>query len=366
MRKHLKFLVLLALTVLILWWFGRKLDWAEVGQSVRAADWRWLAAGVIAVSSTYLLRAYRWRTLLAPLTEAGLRPLFAATTVGFGAVFIFGRAGEVVRPAVLPLYDRRVRPAGSFATIMVERLCDIVAVVVLFALNLLWFPAPAGQESQLAHVRTAGLILLITAVVGLAALVWFERRSDRAIHWLDVRLKRWRFVPDRLARALTHLLEQVAGALRILAEPRELAIAVGWTIIIWVVNIASNWLVIRAFGLPFGLKETVFVMGWSLVGSLVPTPGGAAGAFHAATAAGLIFLNRPPNEAAAVSILLHLVAFAPALVWGLYYFLRGDVSFKRLQRLATSEEIEHAIEDDELGTDESRLPKELKAVGVSD
>lgn len=366
MRKHLKFLVLLLLAVLILWWFGRKLDWAEVGRSVRAADWRLLAAGVLTVSVTYLLRAYRWRTLLAPLTEAGLRPLFAATTVGFGAVFLFGRAGEVVRPVVLPLYDRRVRPAGSFATIMVERLCDIVAVVVLFALNVLWFAAPAGQETQLTHVRTAGLILLIIAVTGLGALVWFERRSDRAIHWLDVRFKRWRFVPDRFGRALVHLLEQLASALRILADPKELAITVGWTVIIWLVNIASNWLVIRAFGLPFGLKETIFVMGWSLVGSLVPTPGGAAGAFHAATAAGLIFLNRPPNEAAAVSILLHLVAFAPAVVWGLYYFLRGDVSFKRLQRLTSSEELEHAIEEDELQSEASPMPKELKAVGVSD
>jgi uncharacterized membrane protein YbhN (UPF0104 family) len=124
--------------------------------------------------------------------------------------------------------------------------------------------------------------------------------------------------------------------------------------------------VILAFGLPFGLKETIFVMGWSLVGSLVPTPGGAAGAFHAATAAGLIFLNRPPNEAAAVSILLHLVAFAPAVVWGLYYFLRGDVSFKRLQRLATTEEIEHAIEEDEIGIDDEAMASELRAVGVSD
>lgn len=366
MRKHLKFLVLLLLAVLILWWFGRNLDWAEVGRSVAAADWRLLAAGVITVSVTYLLRAYRWRTLLAPLTEAGLRPLFAATTVGFGAVFLFGRAGEVVRPVVLPLYERRVRPAASFATIMVERLCDIVAVVVLFALNLVWFPAPAGQETQLSHVRTAGLILLIIAVTGLSALVWFERRSDRAIHWLDVRFKRWRFVPERLGHAITHLLEQTASALRILADPKELAITVGWTIIIWLVNIASNWLVIRAFGLPFGLKETIFVMGWSLVGSLVPTPGGAAGAFHAATAAGLIFLSRPPNEAAAVSILLHLVAFAPAVVWGLYYFLRGDVSFKRLQRLTTSEELEHAIEEEELAPESSGMPNELKTVSVSD
>ena len=368
LRKHLKFLILLLLAVLILWWFGRSmdLDWAKVGRSVATADWRLLVAAVITVSVTYLLRAYRWRTLLAPLTEAGLRPLFAATTIGFGAVFLFGRAGEVVRPVVLPLYDRRVRPAASFVTIMVERLCDIVAVVVLFALNLLWFPAPAGQEAQLAHVRMAGLILLIVAVTGVVGLIWFERRSRGAIRWLDVRFKRWRFVPDRLARALTHLLEQLAGALRILADPRELAVTIGWTIIIWLVNIASNWLVLLAFGLPFGFKETVFVMGWSLVGSLVPTPGGAAGAFHAATAAGLIFLGRQANEAAAVSILLHLVAFAPAVVWGLYYFLRGDVTFKRLQRLTTSEELEHAIEEDELGADGPSGSSELKAIGVSD
>jgi uncharacterized protein (TIRG00374 family) len=249
---------------------------------------------------------------------------------------------------------------------MVERLCDIVAVVVLFAVNLLWFPAPAGHEAQFASVRVAGLILLVIAVAGVAGLVLFERRSKRAIHWLDVRLKRWRFVPDRLAHALTHLLEQLASALRILADPRELAITIAWTVVIWIVNTLSNWFVILAFGLPFGLKETIFVMGWSLVGSLVPTPGGAAGAFHAATAAGLIFLNRPANEAAAVSILLHLVAFAPAVLWGLYYFLRGDVSFKRLQRLATTEEIEHAIEEDEVGIEGQGMANELTAVGVSD
>lgn len=367
MLKHLKFLFLLLLAVLILWWFGRNLDWAEVGRSLKDADWKLLAAGVATVSVTYLLRAYRWRTLLSPLTpQAGLRPLFAATTVGFGAVFLFGRAGEVVRPVVLPLYDKRVRPAGSFVTIMLERLCDITAVVVLFALNLLWFPAPEGQESQLATVRTAGLILLVIAVTGLGFLIWFERRSQGAIRWLDARFKRWRFIPPRLAHALTHLLEQLAAALKILADPKELAVTVGWTTIIWLVNIASNWLVIRAFGLDFGFKETIFVMGWSLVGSLVPTPGGAAGAFHAATAAGLIFLGQSQNKAAAVSIMLHLVAFAPAVVWGLYYFLHGNVSFKRLQQLATSEEIEHSIERDEIESDKQEVSNELKTVGVSD
>ena len=73
---------------------------------------------------------------------------------------------------------------------------------------------------------------------------------------------------------------------------------------------------LRAFGLNFGLTETIFVLGWSLVGSLVPTPGGAAGAFHAATAAGLIFLGVERETAAAISIVMHVVDFGPAVVFG--------------------------------------------------
>jgi hypothetical protein len=349
LRKYLKFIVLLALAALILWWFGSGLNWEEVRRSLSQADWRMLAAATGVVCLTYVLRAFRWRALLSPLTRASLRELFVATTVGFGAVFVFGRAGEVVRPVVLPLRDRRVRPAASFVTIMIERLCDSVAIVVMFALNLIWFSAPEGRAADFAHVREIGLILLIVTVLGVLGLVWFERRSRSAIHWLDVRLKRWRFVPDRLAHAVTSTLEQLAKALLILADVRELAVTVGWTSAVWATIAVGDLLVLRAFGLSVGIKETIFVMGFAIIGSLAPTPGGAAGAFHAATAYGLLFLGVATLEqAAAVSIVIHLVAYAPALFIGLYYFLRGDISIARVRELTSSEAIEHAVEDEEI------------------
>jgi uncharacterized membrane protein YbhN (UPF0104 family) len=111
-------------------------------------------------------------------------------------------------------------------------------------------------------------------------------------------------------------------------------------------------LVLRAFGLPFGITETVFVMGWSLVGSLVPTPGGAAGAFHAATAAALIFLGVARETAAAVSIVMHLINFGPAVIFALFYILRGDISLSRLRLLTSSEAVEHAVEDEKAVPDE--------------
>lgn len=364
LRKYLKFIVLLLIATLILWWFGRNLNWAEVRHSLGQADWRMLAIAACIVCLSYSLRAFRWRALLSPLTESSLRELFVATTVGFGAVFIFGRAGEVVRPVVLPLRDRRVRPAASFVTIMIERLCDSVAIVVMFALNLIWFSAPEGRATDFAHVREIGLILLVVTLLGVLGLVWFERRSRRAIHWLDVRLKRWRFVPARLAHAITSTLEQLAKALLILADARELAVTVGWTAAVWGTIAVGDLLVLRAFGLHVGLAETIFVMGFAIVGSLVPTPGGAAGAFHAATAYGLIFLGVATLEqAAAVSIVIHLVAYAPALFIGLYYFLRGDINISRLRELTSSEAIEHAVEDEEIAPAQGAQAAAVNAPG---
>lgn len=366
MRKHLKFIALVLLAALILWLFGRTLNWAEVRQAVSQSDKRLLALAIVFVCVTYLLRAYRWRALLAPLTPASMRELFVATTVGFGSVFIFGRAGEIVRPVVLPLRDRRVRPAASFVTIMVERVCDSMAVVVLFAANLLWVSAPAGREAEFGRVRLAGLVLLAVGVLGVAGLAWFERRAKRAVHWANQRLIERSYVPERVRKAIVGTLEQLASALSILADARELAVTVGWTTAVWAVIVLADWLVIRAFGLDFSPAQAIFVMGFALVGSLVPTPGGAAGAFHAATAAGLIFLGVARDQAAAIAIVTHLIVFAPAFLFGLYYLLRGEIDLTQLRQLTSSEAVEHVVEDEHIETPEMTEQNKLEMAAVNE
>ncbi|HEV2764705.1 MAG TPA: lysylphosphatidylglycerol synthase transmembrane domain-containing protein, partial [Pyrinomonadaceae bacterium] len=290
MRKYLKFVVLTLLAALILWWFGRQLDWAAVWDDLGRSDRRLVAAAVGLVCATYLIRALRWRALLRPLAPgASLRELFAATTVGFGAIFLVGRAGEVLRPAFLPLRDRRVSPAAAFVTIAVERIYDMAAIVLLFAGNLLFLRAPEGASAQtFARAREAGFVLLALAILGLAALVLFRLYSERVVARVGASVARLPNFLARVGRVLTHLLEQLARSLRVLVDARELLVTVGWTALLWAAIAAANLLVYHAFGLPLGVSETVFVMGWSLVGSVVPTPGGGAGTFHLATAAGLL------------------------------------------------------------------------------
>jgi uncharacterized protein (TIRG00374 family) len=311
-----------------------------------------LSAAVVVICLTYLFRAFRWGALLRPLGPARLSDLFAATTVGFGAVFLVGRAAEVVRPIVLPMRDPGVRASASFVTIMVERIYDTMAVVLLFAINLLWFKPPIKLGNEFARVRMAGVILLLAAILGVAGLTWFRKKSGVVVKAIDRFFVRLRFIPQRLAKLILSTLEQLARALRVLVNARELAETAAWTAIIWGAIALANLLVIRAFGVPFGISEAIFVLGWSLVASLVPTPGGAAGAFHAVTTAGLIFLGVARETSAAISIVMGLIDFGPAVLFGLFYVIRGDLSLSRLRLLASPEAVEHAVEDESLVPDD--------------
>ncbi|HEX3560175.1 MAG TPA: lysylphosphatidylglycerol synthase transmembrane domain-containing protein [Pyrinomonadaceae bacterium] len=343
MRKYLKFVALCLLAAVILAWFGRSLNWAEVSGAIGRADRLLIAAAVVLVWLTYLIRAFRWRTLLAPLApRASLREAFAATTVGFGATFLVGRAvGEVLRPAFLSVRDREVRPGPAFVTIAVERLFDTAAVVVLFAGNMLVLRLPGVGEDVTARIRTWGLVLLVATLVGLAALAWLRRHAGAATRWLDAKLEKMPRFFRRPVKIFGGLLGETAQALGVLSDARELLIVVGWTALLWAMITLANMLVLRAFGLTLGVSETVFVLGWSLVGSLVPTPGGGAGTYHAATAYSLItYFGVDKQDAAATTIVLNLVVFGSALFFGLYYFLRSGLSIARLRELVARQEAE--------------------------
>jgi uncharacterized protein (TIRG00374 family) len=341
LRKQLKFIALCLLAVLVLAWFGWSLNWAEVSADIARADWRLIAAAVALIWLTYLIRAFRWKTLLTPLApRASLREAYAATTVGFAAIFLVGRAvGEVLRPAFLSVRDREVRPGAAFVTIGVERIFDTAAVVVLFAANMIVLRLPGVGEDVSTRIRVWGLVLLIATLAGLVVLAFVKRHAEAATGWLEARTERLPRVFRRPLKIFAGLLGQTAQALGVLTDARELLIVVGWTAALWATITLANMLVLRAFGLTLGVSETIFVLGWSLVGSLVPTPGGGAGTYHAATAYSLIaYFGVAETEAKSATIVLNLVVFGSALFFGIYYFLRSGISISRLRELVTTEE----------------------------
>ena len=345
--KSLKFILLLLFAIFIFWFFGRNLDWAEVSKSVQKARAVYIVPAVLIICLGYLLRAKRWQVLLEPITKSSLKELFATTTVGFAAVFLVGRTGEIVRPMWLPMRDRRVRPSAALVTLGVERIFDLASLICFFAVNLVWFTPPAGREKEFENVEIVGYLLLLGTAFGFTALYIYQRFAPKIISWTEGAINR-KFIPTKVQRIILSLMTQLESALGILRDWREISSVVFWTIMLWLSIAFPTWFVMLAFDLPLTITDALFVMGFAAVGSLIPTPGGAAGAFHAATANGLMFLNIDREQAYAVSFVMHLVYFAPAIIFGLYYFLHGDISFSKFKSLLDSEqaveEVEHEKE----------------------
>lgn len=327
--RHLKIVVLLVISAAVLWRLWRGLSWTEMRQSFAQANSLLLILSLGISSATNLFRSCRWRVLLAPSVPVTIRDVFAATNIGLGGSFIFGNAaGELIRPLVLPLLNSQVRRTTAVLTIIVERVFDLSVLCMLFGFGLLSLPLLGNQLTVRAHVTEIGVVLLALPVLAIAALVLFKKsfvdRSNRLIEASESQ--------GRIRRAVSRFLKQLMRALSVLTNAREFLVVTLWTIVQWLSVVLTNWLVLRAFGLPFGFKETVLVMCFGLAGSFVPTPGGAAGAFHAAISGGLVLLGVALEKAAAISIAAHLVGFIPALLFGSYFLLRRSVNLTQLQR----------------------------------
>jgi len=330
-----KLVASLALAALFIYLFVNKLDWAHVWLHARGANLWLVALATCLMLLTYVVRAFRWRALLAGMAAPGLLALFRAIAIGFAALFLLGRAGElIVRPAALSLRDR-VKPSASYATVLIERVFDMVTVVVFFAANMAFFEFrrsdPAAVE-RFNLIRIVGIALLLVAGAGIFGLSVFRRKSDGALRYLDSRLNR---LPEPLYKGLMNLLEHISEGLAVLHNGRSLTVTVLYTSVLWVLVVCAYVLIMRAFGIPqsqIPYTGAVFVMGLSMLGSVVPTPGGATGPFHAAAATAMVFLGVERNQAASAAIVLHLVIFLPAVFLGLFYLLKDGTTPASLLR----------------------------------
>jgi glycosyltransferase 2 family protein len=136
------------------------------------------------------------------------------------------------------------------------------------------------------------------------------------------------------------LLTHLAEGLSVLLNWREMLKTLVQTALVWGIITMAYWAVVTAFDIEFSLSQTIFMLGAGLVGSLIPTPGGSAGAFHAAAQKGLVFLDVESNLAAATAIAIHIVSFGSPFIFALFYLMRTDISVSQLRALMLGAESE--------------------------
>jgi uncharacterized protein (TIRG00374 family) len=320
------------LAIALLGWFLSHANLVEVWHHVQGANLSMLLVGFGFVVATYLARTFRWQVLLRPLGRVSFGTTFRATIVGFAALGLLpARAGDVLRPYMVARKEGLSAPA-TFATVVMERVLDLVAVLGLLAVYAWGFATPTDVPDSLRYP-----IELSAAVAGAAAIVLFVVMWVLASH--PERIGGFVRAADRvLPHTIAHTLADVATAFSrgfvAAKNPATLLSGVLWSFVVWVCIAGETWAVTRAFDIDMRFAGSFLVQVFLVIGVAVPTPGGV-GSFHEAYRwAVTTFFHAPNDSAVAAAIVVHLVSYIPVILGGLVLMILEGMSVHELKELA--------------------------------
>ncbi|MGV3541309.1 MAG: lysylphosphatidylglycerol synthase transmembrane domain-containing protein, partial [Rufibacter sp.] len=177
----IKYVLLLAVSVFLMMYALRSINFAAVKAELDQANYFWIWATIILSVAGYFSRAVRWRMQFVPL---GYKPSFWQTyhamMVGYLANVVLPRAGEVIRCTFLRR-SGHVPVNVSLGTVITERVIDLFMLLSCMGLTLLlesdrlhsFFLEIFSDKYQNLEQNLQTLYLLVAvAVIGACLAAW--------------------------------------------------------------------------------------------------------------------------------------------------------------------------------------------------
>ena len=319
------------LAIALFAWFLRNSNPADVWRHMRAARTDYLLLAFAFVVLPFWLRTVRWRCLLAPLGPTSLAGVFRATILGFAALALLpGRVGDVLRPYLVARQEKLSLPA-TLATIVMERVLDLVVVLTLLAVYVWNVDESSLSPGLIEPIKVSALVAAIAAA-GLVVLMWVLATHPERIGGI-VRTAD-RILPHALVHRLAGWATTFSTGFAAARSPRHFAQAVFWSFPVWLAFSAEAWAVSKAFGIEMPLSGSFLLQAMLVLGVAVPTPGGV-GSFHAFYKFGVTrFFGASDEAAVAAAIVLHAMSVLPVVLAGLFVMAQEGMTMGRLRAMA--------------------------------
>jgi glycosyltransferase 2 family protein len=332
MGTRIRTALVFILAIALLAWFFSRADMVKVGNSLWRARLDLLAASFVFLAVTYIARVIRWQYLLEPLGPASFRTAFRTTIIGFAAIGLLpARVGDVLRPYLLARREG-FNAASTFATVVMERVLDLVTVLLLLALYVLVLGGRESLPERLLRPVEISALIAAAVAAGLLAGAWTLATHPERIGRLA--LRSGRVLPPKLATALSDLARRFSHGFAVAREARALTLAVVWSFPVWLGIAAHAWIVCRAFGIEMPFAGAFLLQSLLVIGVAMPTPG-AVGGYHAMFQLGVTsFFGAPDDAAVAAALVAHALSVIPVVLLGIVFMTQDGLSLSGLQQLA--------------------------------
>jgi len=326
-----RLLVGLLLGALFLFLSLRQVDLGVIWETLRRADYRYFILFLVLNLLALWLRAVRWGYLLRPIQPVRTGRLLGPLCIGFLGNFVFpARAGEFIRAYLLGNKEG-ISKSTAFATVVVERLFDGLAIISFMGLAPLFLGRSGGSTGE--KLQWVGLaIFLLYVILFLVLLVLSHHREVVSRYLIGSRpAQRWRIV-----RKVFEIVQNFTEGLAVLKSTREVFGALFLSYTIWGLAGLINYFMMLSVDLTLPLYAAFFLVVIQSFGVMVPSPG-FVGSYQYAHIVALGIYGVSESVAFSLAILIHAGYFVLFMGAGGFFLTREHMGWRDLEKVSAED-----------------------------
>lgn len=319
MKKRLFAGILLG--ILFIYLSIRGLDIQSVLEGFQRIRYTYVAIALFVLLVMQILRSYRWGVLLSPIEKVDQVSLFSITSVGFMLIVaIPARIGEFARPYLITRKSK-IKMSSALGSIVLERVLDFLTIMMLFPIIMFLSPLPPWMAKS-------GVLLLLAVIIIFGLLILLVVKRDASIDFIQTILKR---LPDKLSLRLEGMVAHFIDGLKVIESPRLFIYIAFLSLLIWLANVLSIYVMFFALGLDLSLIAALTVMIILIFGLIIPTAPGFVGNWHYFTMIGLVLFGISRADAMTFAIVHHATCIIFTAILGLIFLPSNTLTLSDLK-----------------------------------
>jgi len=302
----------------------RGINFSEVASCFRSIQYLYLIPVLLLVLGNLYVRSYRWGIMINNLVRLDQWTLFKFSAIGFMAIGVLpARLGEFVRPYLVKQYGG-VRMPATMATVVLERIFDLLTLMVFLFIVLIKIPLPP-------EIFKAGITMLTISLTLLTVFIIMGTKRDFSGRIIAKVLG---LLPDRIGKPAAHLADSFLDGLQLLPDVKKTLWVLLLSLATWLMLGLSNYCMFYAFDMNLSLANAFAILAIVALGVMIPAAPGFIGTYHYACILGLTAFGIAKPRALSYAVALHFMQMAPVILTGLVLLPFQKLTFGGLLKRA--------------------------------
>jgi|SRR5579872_2584866 len=321
-----------------MWWIHRELatnafDWRLALASLARLRWSWIVLALIPIAGTYYWRALRWAVMIKPIKpRPSIGNLLSATVIGFTAITLFGRPGELIRPYLIARKEE-IPLSSQLAALLLERLFDLLMALLLFgfALARINSSGMVVGPKLTTVLAIGGKFLGVVAAILLIVLLSFRHLAEPARRRLTDAL---RFLPEHQFLKAERLVNAFVQGVESTRSDAALLLLLFYSVIEWACIVGCYWCIVQSFvEISLTFVDIIIFIGFIAFGAVIQLPGIGGGVQVASVLVLTELFGVRLETATAFAFIIWIITFVAVVPVGVLLALKEGLKWNNLRQI---------------------------------